>query len=124
LEPSAGSRSLSPHSRDGAEGALAGDYETAVRFATQSRFDLAERYLRHALAEQPERAEAHALLAICLARLRRYREALAAANDGVRLNPTSAYSHYARAVARAAANKQNQALRDIEEAIRIDPTLA
>jgi tetratricopeptide (TPR) repeat protein len=97
-------------------------YEQAVELANRSRYDLAERLLRQALAEEPEHAGAHSLLGVCLAQLDRGEEAVAAANEGLRLDPSAAYSYYARALVLHGALKPALAAKDMEDAIRIDPT--
>jgi tetratricopeptide (TPR) repeat protein len=97
-------------------------YDQAVNLVNQGRYDLAERQLRRSLEENPDHAASYALLGICLARLRRPQEALAAADQGVRLGPDSAFVHYAKACVRVHARQSKCAIKDVEEAIRIDPT--
>ncbi len=96
-------------------------YDRAVEFVNRSRYDLAERQLRQGLSEDPEHAAAYASLGICLARLKRPKEAIAAANEGLRLAPSLAFAHYARACVRVHARQRRKAIKDVEEAIRIDP---
>jgi tetratricopeptide (TPR) repeat protein len=97
-------------------------YDRALILVNQSRYDLAEQQLRRSVQENPEHAWSHALLAICLAHLKRPVEALGAANEGLRLSPTLAYTHYARACVLAKAAQSKQARKDVEEAIQLDPT--
>jgi tetratricopeptide (TPR) repeat protein len=97
-------------------------YDAAVNLVALSRYDLAERELQRSLAENPGHAASYSLLGICLSRLKRPREALAAVNEGLRLNPTLAFAHYARACVLAKAHKSTRARKDLEEAIRLDPT--
>ena len=97
-------------------------YYQAVELANLSRYDLAERLLRQALAQDPGHAASHSLLGVCLAGLHREDEALAAAERGLQLDPTAAYSYYARAVVLERAIKSALAAKDMEEAIRIDLT--
>jgi hypothetical protein len=78
--------------------------------------------LRRALEDEPAHAASDALLGFCLAHLKKPREALAAANEGLRLGPTLPYAHDARACVHALARKSRQARRGVEEAIRLDPT--
>jgi tetratricopeptide (TPR) repeat protein len=92
-------------------------YDAAVRLAGQSRFDLAEKQLQLALAKNSSHAASYALLGICLARLKRPREALAAANEGLRMAPTMPFPHYARACVHAIADNSRQAIKDVDEAI-------
>jgi tetratricopeptide (TPR) repeat protein len=97
-------------------------YDQAVALVNRSRYDLAERQLRRALVENPNHAASYSLLGICLARLDRRQEALAATDEGLRLDPTIAYAHYARGYVRVCARDWRKAVADMEEAIRIDPT--
>jgi tetratricopeptide (TPR) repeat protein len=97
-------------------------YDQAVALVNRSRYDLAERQLRQALVEDPAHAAAYSLLGICLARLKKPKEAMAAANEGLRLAPGLAFAHYARACVRVHARQRRKAIKDVEEAIRIDPT--
>jgi tetratricopeptide (TPR) repeat protein len=98
------------------------DYYQALELANRSRDDLAERLLRQALAQDADQAGAHSLVGVCLARLGRRDDALAAAGQGVRLDPTAAYSYYAGALVLHRALEPALAAKDMEEAIRIDPT--
>ena len=97
-------------------------YDQAVTLVNRSRYDLAERQLRQALGQNPLHAASYALLAVCLAQLEREREALAAADEALRLDPNLAFAHYARARAGPCAQLR-RAIKDAQEAIRIDPTL-
>jgi len=98
-------------------------YDLAVMLVSRSRYDLAERQLRRSLEENPEHAASYALLGVCLAHLKKPREGLAAANEGLRLDPTLPYAHYARACVHLInARNLTQARKDVEEAIRLDPT--
>jgi tetratricopeptide (TPR) repeat protein len=96
-------------------------YDRALILVNQSRYDLAEQQLRRSVQENPEHAWSYSLLGICLAHLKRSVEALAAANEGLRLSPTLAYAHYARACVLAKAGQSKRARKDVEEAIRLDP---
>ncbi len=97
-------------------------YDQAVELVNRSRYDLAERQLRQSLVENPNHAASYSLLGICLARLERPQEALAATDEGLRIDPTIAYAHYARGYVRVCARDRRKALDDMVEAIRIDPT--
>ncbi len=97
-------------------------YDQAVALVNRSRYDLAERQLRQALVEDPIHAAAYSLLGICLARLKRPKEAMAAANEGLRLGAGLAFAHYARACVRVHGRDRRKAIKDVEEAIRIDAT--
>ena len=65
----------------------------------RNRPDLAERELRKALTRDPENAETHALLALCLVELDRKDEALDEAMRALALDPEMPLAHYARGVA-------------------------
>src|SRR4029077_11267359 len=60
----------------------------------QSRYDLAEAELRQALAEDPNDAYAHALLAMCLAEREEFPDATAEARQAIHLEPDSPFTHY------------------------------
>ncbi len=51
----------------------------------QSRVDMAEREIRGALAEEPDNAEAHALLGVCLVDMQKFDEARREAEMAVHL---------------------------------------
>jgi tetratricopeptide (TPR) repeat protein len=85
------------------------------------RYDLAEVELRRELAEAPANALAHALLGLCLGRLRRLDEALNAGREAVRLAPESAYAHYALAYLLDDHGRLEDALAEIGEALRRGP---
>jgi tetratricopeptide (TPR) repeat protein len=98
-------------------------YNRATILWGQSRHDLAERELRQSLAENPNHAASYALLGICLLRLNRPVEALEAANEALRLDPTLAYAHHARGyVLVQTRNRLRQAEKDLEAAIELEPS--
>jgi len=87
----------------------------------QSRFDLAERELRAALALAPLDATAHGLLGFCLLRRDRAAEALAEANEAIRLAPTWRFGHYVLGAALLAKHDPAAAERAAREALRLGP---
>jgi len=87
----------------------------------QSRFDLAERELRAALAAAPLDARAHGLLGFCLVRLDRVAEALAEAREAVQLAPARPFGHYVMGAALLANHEPAAAERAAREAVRLDP---
>jgi tetratricopeptide (TPR) repeat protein len=88
---------------------------------SQRRFDLAVEELRLALAEEPQNAQAHAFLGICLSELDRYDEAEREAGEAIGLAPAEPLPHYARAVVLFARRRFEEALAAVDEAVRIDP---
>lgn len=90
----------------------------------QKRYDLAEKELRRALASEPNNAEAHALLSLCLTSQDKGEPALREAREAVRLAPDSDISHHALAWALLELNRINDSETAIREAIRLDPQYA
>ena len=88
---------------------------------SQRRYDLAVEELRLALAEDPQNAQAHSFLGICLAELGRYDEAQREAGEGIALSPSEPLPHYAMAIVLLSRRRPEEALRAVEEAVRIDP---
>jgi tetratricopeptide (TPR) repeat protein len=104
----------------------------------------AEPWLRRQLTLEPHDAQAHALLALCLVRLERFREALAEAQQAIHLAPDSPFAHFVQAVVlhddeqwasrdrltltphtqRNVRARLELAQRCVEEAIRLNPDLA
>lgn len=95
--------------------------QRALLLLEQSRHDLAEQELRRYVAAEPNDPLAHALLGLCLAERKAFKEATEAAQTAVRLAPDLALAH--RAVASILNDRQHhdEASRAIEEAIRLDP---
>jgi tetratricopeptide (TPR) repeat protein len=95
--------------------------ERARLLLQQSRHDLAETELRQALAFEPHDANAHALLALCLAHRENFQEATDEARQAIHLAPDSPFVHYALARVLYDRNRFPEALDAINEAIRLDP---
>lgn len=89
----------------------------------QSRYELAEQELRRALLDDPNQAEAHMLLSMCLASGPRERlgEAEQAARRAVHLAPDVPYVHSNLARILALADRLKEARESADEAIRLDP---
>lgn len=87
----------------------------------QSRPAEAEREARLALAEDPENAFAHALLALSGVAQERAAEALASAQTAIGLAPATAYMHYVHAYVLHRLDRSREALAAIDEAIRLSP---
>ncbi len=81
----------------------------------------AEPELRRGIAEDPEDAEVHGLLATTLAQLERYDEALEFAQQCAGLDPEWAFGHYVTAVVQLARERPKLALRSIEGALELGP---
>jgi len=96
--------------------------QRAILLMQQSRTELAEQELRLALAEDPNEARAHGLLAVCLAEREAFREALAEAGQAVHLAPDDPFTHYTLAGVLDHSNRLQEAEQAIQEAIRLDPT--
>jgi Tfp pilus assembly protein PilF len=87
----------------------------------QSRHELAEQELRLELAEDPQGAEAHALLALCLSELKRYEPATQEARQAIALAPDEAFGHYALAHVMFDRRRMEEALVAAREALRLEP---
>ena len=87
----------------------------------QSRYEMAETELRHALGEEPDDAYAHALLALCLIERKQLDEATEEARQAIHLAPDYPFAHYALAKVWYERDRYDDAQRAIEEAIRLDP---
>jgi tetratricopeptide (TPR) repeat protein len=88
------------------------------------RFEDAETRLRERLAQHPNEAQAHALLAYTLSRQDRHAEALEEANRAVHLDPTYAHAHFFRARILLSLKRHRKALTAIHEALRLRPDYA
>jgi len=75
--------------------------------------------LREVLAQYPEDAVAHAMMGVALARLGLRGEALRAANEAIRLDPTEAYVFYAKSLVLVSLGRPARAARAVREAIRL-----
>ncbi len=97
-------------------------FRRAALLMQQSRTDLAEQELRLALADDPNEARAHGLLAVCLAQREAFREALVEAGQAVHLAPDDSFTHYTLSGVLYHSNRPQEAEQAIQEAIRLDPT--
>ena len=96
----------------------------ALLLIEQSRYELAEAQLRQVLADVPDHAYAHSLLALCLCERELFREATEEAQQAVHLAPDADFSHYALARVLHERHREDEALDAINEAIRIEPSNA
>ena len=95
--------------------------ERAFVLFDQHRYELAERELRQALAQDPGDPTAHALLALCLSEQERFAEAEAQARSAVGRGPDLGLVHYALARVLYDRNRMDEAATAVEEAIRHEP---
>jgi tetratricopeptide (TPR) repeat protein len=88
----------------------------------QHRYDLAERELRGILVEDPDLAEPHSLLAICIMQDEaRLKEATDEAELAVGLEPDEPFGHYTLGHVWLARNRINEARQSAQLAIALDP---
>jgi len=87
----------------------------------RSRYDLAETEFRAALAEDPDEAQNHAGLALCLTERERFDEAEAEAKAAVGMAPDIDFCHYVLGRVLFDRNRFDEAIAVAGEAIRIDP---
>ncbi len=73
------------------------------------------------LGDDPEHADAHALLAICLVRRKRLHAARMEAEQALALDPDSVFSHQAAAVVASADRRFSQAEHHLAQALAIEP---
>lgn len=89
---------------------------------SQHRYEMAERELRTLLTEDPQDADAHALLSLCLLHdPQRQSDATEAAQQAVGLQPDQPLGYYALAVSYLQRNRPQEAESTIREALRLDP---
>jgi Flp pilus assembly protein TadD len=92
----------------------------AILLVQQSRHELAETELRQALALDPDEAQAHAWLALCLAKREAFADATTEAQQAIHLAPDFPFAYYALAHIYYARNRSVEARAAIQEAIRLD----
>lgn len=97
-------------------------FERGLLLFQQNRHELAEEQLRQALAQEPDDAHAHALLALCLSERKQFAAAADEARQAIVLAPDYHFAHYAAAKVACARNQYEDALQAIQEAIRLDPS--
>jgi tetratricopeptide (TPR) repeat protein len=90
----------------------------------QSRYEPAARELTAHLGESPDDPMAHTMLAISLAHLKRFDDALAHAHEAIGLDPENGFSHYGLAIVELQRNRYSAAADALEEAIRCMPFVA
>jgi tetratricopeptide (TPR) repeat protein len=95
--------------------------EHAQALIDRSRWDLAERALEAALADDPDDPAAQAMLALCLARRGQTRQARKVAAEALRLEPDLAFAHAVMASVLLRLDEGRKAEAAAREAIRLDP---
>lgn len=96
--------------------------ERARLLMGQNRLEQAAELLRQVLASDPNSAESHALLALCLTKDKdQWHEATREAEMAVHLAPDSAFVHYVLAVTFEKRNRFADALSSVREATQLDP---
>ena len=100
---------------------MSGNRERAFVLFDQRRYDLAERALRQALAEDPGDPTAHALLALCLTEQQRFDQAEAEARIAIGRGGEQGMVHYALARVLYDRNRLDEAGDAVSDAIRRDP---
>lgn len=96
-------------------------FRAATLLMDQGRYDLAERQLRLALAEDPNLALAHAFLALCLSKRESHTEATAEARHAIGLEPADSYMHFALASVLMRRNMTREAIEAAWEAVGLEP---
>lgn len=94
--------------------------ERGLLLLQQRRYPLAEAEFRQALAQNPQDAHAHAMLALTLCNLEKFDAATQSAQEAIGLAPDYPFAHYALAVVLHDRNRPGEALGVIKEAIRLD----
>ena len=87
----------------------------------QHRYEAAEQEFRGAIAEDPQAADAYAMLGLCLCERKQFDQAEQEINTGISLAPHDAFGHYARARMLQKRERPNEAREAIDEAIRLAP---
>ncbi|MBX9690471.1 MAG: tetratricopeptide repeat protein [Candidatus Obscuribacterales bacterium] len=96
-------------------------YERATNLYDNRRFEMAEKELYQALAEDPEDHLAYRMLALTLFALTKYEAALMNAEKAISLDPEDAHSHYVLSLVLAKQKKYRDAERAIDEAKELSP---
>jgi Tfp pilus assembly protein PilF len=100
---------------------MSAHYQRACLLFQQSRYELAAQELQLALAQEPNRPDYHALLALCLVEVEQFDSATEEARRAIGLGPDMPYSHYVMSRVMLERNRLNEAREAIAESIRLDP---
>jgi tetratricopeptide (TPR) repeat protein len=96
-------------------------FERAELLFHQSRYDMAEEQLRLALADDPDFAMAHGLLALCMLQREEFKEATEEARQAVTLAPDLPFSFYVLANVWLARNRLEDAEDAAKRAVELNP---
>jgi len=95
--------------------------QEALFLLQHSRYDQAEQVLRQLLAQAPEDAYGHSLLALCLMQQDKLPAAEGEAKEAIHLAPDQPYCHFILGLVKAQGDDLQTARLAAEEAIRLDP---
>jgi Tfp pilus assembly protein PilF len=95
--------------------------ERAQFLIHQSRYELAAKELRQALAADPDNPVAHALLAVCLTEQEKFDEAYSEVRRAATLAPDLAYVQYVLAFVRVRQGFLTEAEQAVNKALQLDP---
>ena len=87
----------------------------------QNRIKDAEKELKQALAQDPEDADAMALLANCYTILKKHKEAVSLINNAIRMRPDDPFLFYIKAHALLFSNKVRAAEEASDQALQLHP---
>lgn len=97
-------------------------YGRARLLLSQHRYEMAEKELRMQLTQNPQDADGHALLALCLLHdQQRMTEATEQAQRAIGLQPDESIGHYTLAVSYLQRNRNEEAETAIRESLRLNP---
>jgi tetratricopeptide (TPR) repeat protein len=96
-------------------------FDRGIVLFQQGRYEMASQQFRGGLAEEPEDANGHAFLALCLVEVKQKDEALREADEAVRLDPGSAFIHYTRGRVLLDHQRLRESAEAVREAIALDP---
>jgi tetratricopeptide (TPR) repeat protein len=100
---------------------MSASHERAWAALSRERYDLAEREFRVVLTENPDDAQSHAGLALCLCNQEKFDEAEREAKLAIGLSPDFDFCHYVHGIILRDRNRFTEAATAAEEAIRLDP---
>lgn len=95
--------------------------QQALMLLQRSRYDQAEQVLRQLLADDPQDAYGHSLLALCLMHQDKLPQAESEAKQAIHLEPEHPYCHFMLGLVKAQGDDLQTARLAAEEAIRLDP---
>lgn len=96
-------------------------YNQGIAFTKSRRYSEAADAFRHAVALNPDFAEAHHELGYALFRLKKYDESIATLEKAIRLRPKSGDSYHVLGLAYSASARWNEAIKALRQAIANNP---